>query len=43
MGPVSQAVKTPPFHGGGSGSIPGQVTNAGIAQLAEHEICNFEV
>ncbi len=25
--PYGQAVKTPPFHGGNPGSIPGRVTN----------------
>ena len=34
--PVGQAVKTPPFHGGIPGSIPGRVTTYGrLAQLGE--------
>ena len=36
-GPLGQAVKTPPFHGGNRGSIPLGVTKFGrIAQLGEH-------
>ena len=32
--PVGQAVKTPPFHGGIPGSIPGRITTYGrLAQL----------
>ena len=35
--PVGQAVKTPPFHGGNTGSNPVRVTkNGGLAQLGEH-------
>ena len=34
--PVGQAVKTPPFHGGIPGSIPGRVHHMGrLAQLGE--------
>ena len=38
-----QAVKTSPFHGGNPGSIPGGVTYADVAQLAEQLICNQQV
>ena len=45
-----QAVKTPPFHGGNTGSIPVGVTEykifvmyADVAQLAEQLICNQQV
>ncbi len=35
--PLGQAVKTPPFHGGNTGSNPVGVTiNGGLAQLGEH-------
>ncbi len=35
--PVGQVVKTPPFHGGNTGSKPGRVTTfGGLAQLGEH-------
>src|SRR5690625_5040741 len=36
--PVSQAVKTPPFHGGSTGSNPVRVTIkvGGLAQPGEH-------
>ena len=41
--PVGQAVKTPPFHGGNTGSNPVRVTiyfylhnSGGLAQLGEH-------
>jgi hypothetical protein len=36
--PVGQAVKTPPFHGGNTGSNPVRVTTniGGLAQLGEH-------
>ncbi len=42
--PIGQAVKTPPFHGGNTGSNPVWVTNffnlplhiGGLAQLGEH-------
>ncbi len=42
MWPVGQAVKTPPFHGGNTGSNPVRVTIlyiihiGGLAQLGEH-------
>ena len=45
-----QAVKTSPFHGGNTGSIPVGVTResdirerADVAQLAEQLICNQQV
>ena len=38
-----QAVKTSPFHGGNTGSIPVGVINADVAQLAEQLICNQQV
>ena len=38
-----QAVKTSPFHGGNTGSIPVGVTFADVAQLAEQLICNQQV
>ena len=45
-----QGVKTPPFHGGNTGSIPVGVTEykifvmyADVAQLAEQLICNQQV
>ena len=45
-----QAVKTSPFHGGNTGSIPVGVTgrsqkkrDADVAQLAEQLICNQQV
>ena len=35
--PVGQAVKTSPFHGGNTGSIPVRVIQpGGLAQLGEH-------
>ena len=33
---LGQAVKTSPFHGGNTGSIPVGVTNGELAQLEEH-------
>jgi hypothetical protein len=37
MWPLGQAVKTPPFHGGNTGSNPVGVTIiGGLAQLGEH-------
>ena len=48
--PHGQAVKTSPFHGGNTGSIPVGVTEykifvmyADVAQLAEQLICNQQV
>ena len=39
-----QAVKTSPFHGGNTGSIPvGVIDCADMAQLAEQLICNQQV
>ena len=39
-----QAVKTSPFHGGNTGSIPvGVILLADVAQLAEQLICNQQV
>ena len=39
-----QAVKTSPFHGGNTGSIPvGVICDADMAQLAEQLICNQQV
>ena len=42
-----QAVKTSPFHGGNTGSIPVGVISviayADVAQLAEQLICNQQV
>ncbi len=39
FGPLGQAVKTPPFHGGNTGSNPVGVTinsvDAGVAELAD--------
>ena len=37
-GSVGQAVKTPPFHGGNTGSIPVRIICffGGLAQLGEH-------
>ena len=43
VGPHGQAVKTSPFHGGNTGSIPVGVTCADMAQLAEQLICNQQV
>ena len=46
MRPHGQAVKTSPFHGGNTGSIPVGVTYlsyADVAQLAEQLICNQQV
>ena len=40
---LGQAVKTSPFHGGNTGSIPVGVTFADVAQLAEQLICNQQV
>ena len=48
---LGQAVKTSPFHGGNTGSIPVGVTinvnqpnfSADVAQLAEQLICNQQV
>ena len=49
---LGQAVKTSPFHGGNTGSIPVGVINqrnlierhyADVAQLAEQLICNQQV
>ena len=50
---LGQVVKTPPFHGGNTGSIPVGVTwfkpivytqqYADVAQLAEQLICNQQV
>ena len=34
--PVGQAVKTPPFHGGNTGSSPVRVIIGELAQLGEH-------
>ena len=34
--PRGQAVKTPPFHGGNTGSSPVGVIRGGLAQLGEH-------
>ena len=43
-GPHGQAVKTSPFHGGNTGSIPvGVIFYADMAQLAEQLICNQQV
>ena len=33
---VGQGVKTPPFHGGNTGSSPVRVIFGGLAQLGEH-------
>ena len=44
--PHGQAVKTSPFHGGNTGSIPVGVTiisYADVAQLAEQLTCNQQV
>ena len=41
--PHGQAVKTSPFHGGNTGSIPVGVIYADVAQLAEQLICNQQV
>ena len=43
--PVGQAVKTPPFHGGNTGSSPVRVTNlyGGIAQPVERLLHTQEV
>ena len=41
--PHGQAVKTSPFHGGNTGSIPVGVIYADMAQLAEQLICNQQV
>ena len=38
-----QAVKTSPFPGGNTGSIPVGVIYADVAQLAEQLICNQQV
>ena len=42
-----QAVKTSPFHGGNTGSIPvgviSVISYADVAQLAEQLICNQQV
>ena len=41
-----QAVKTSPFHGGNTGSIPVgviEIERADVAQLAEQLICNQQV
>ena len=47
MRPHGQAVKTSPFHGGNTGSIPVGVISviayADVAQLAEQLICNQQV
>ena len=43
IGLRGQEVKTSPFHGGNTGSIPVGVTNADVAQLAEQLICNQQV
>ena len=44
---LGQAVKTSPFHGGNTGSIPVGVISviayADVAQLAEQLICNQQV
>ena len=44
---LGQAVKTSPFHGGNTGSIPVGVIRtkkyADVAQLAEQLICNQQV
>ena len=43
---LGQAVKTSPFHGGNTGSIPVGVIckiYADVAQLAEQLICNQQV
>ncbi len=42
---LGQAVKTSPFHGGNTGSIPVGVIKKGadVAQLAEQLICNQQV
>ena len=43
---LGQAVKTSPFHGGNTGSIPVGVIckkHADVAQLAEQLICNQQV
>ena len=45
---LGQAVKTSPFHGGNTGSIPVGVIalwhkDADVAQLAEQLICNQQV
>ena len=41
---LGQAVKTSPFHGGNTGSIPvGVRLYADVAQLAEQLICNQQV
>ena len=34
--PLGQAVKTPPFHGGNTGSSPVRVIIGELAQLGEH-------
>ena len=45
--PRGQAVKTSPFHGGNTGSIPvgviSVISYADVAQLAEQLICNQQV
>ena len=43
MAPVVKQVKTSPFHGGNTGSIPVGVIYADVAQLAEQLICNQQV
>ena len=46
IGLRGQAVKTSPFHGGNTGSIPVGVIfryRADVAQLAEQLICNQQV
>ena len=43
IGLHGQAVKTSPFHGGNTGSIPVGVICADVAQLAEQLICNQQV
>ncbi len=48
IGLLGQAVKTSPFHGGNTGSIPVGVISwnarcADVAQLAEQLICNQQV
>ena len=32
-GSVGQAVKTPPFHGGNTGSIPVRIINLAVVQI----------
>ncbi len=42
-GPLVKGVKTPPFHGGNTGSNPVRTISSAIAQLVERMTVNHDV